>query len=147
MRIFSRKAKARCNKPERGIGASLPIVLLLVFNATSALASHDVGVGGFVVQRKTAQADEQLAEADSVSIAMRCFASEDGHRLTIVASSLEKTKRLCQSRCYYRTSSGLDGLMYAGAIVTAGLDNGELRTDFFKDFSISVTNPGSFSCQ
>ena len=147
MRIFSRNAKAHFYKPERGIAAWLPIVLLLVFDATSALASHDVGVGGFVVQRKTAQADAQLAEADSLSIAMRCFASEDGHRLTIVASSLEKSKRLCQSRCYYRTSSGFDGLMYAGAIVPAGLDNGELRTDFFKDFSISVTNPGSFTCQ
>src|SRR3954447_22969956 len=131
MRIFFDKAKGNFDTPEERLGPTLLIALLLGFDAATVVASHDVGVGGFAVQRKTAQADEQLAEVDSVSIAMRCFASEDGHRLTIVASNLEKTKRLCQSRCYYRTSSGLDGLMYAGAIVPAGLDNGELRTDFF----------------
>ena len=147
MRVLRQNETRHFDTPQRGIAATLPIVLVIVFNAPTAFASHDVGVGGFVVQRKTAQADEQLAEADSVSIKMRCFSSEDGHRITIVASSQEKTKRVCQSRCYYRTNSGLDGLMYTGAIVAAGLDSGELRTDYFKDFSISVTNPGSFSCQ
>lgn len=127
--------------------AATLLLLLLVTDATPVIASHDVGVGGFVVQRKIAQADEQLAEVDAVSVTMRCFTSEDGHRISIVASNPEKAKRVCQSRCYYRTSSGLDGLMYAGAIVPAGLDNGELRTDYFKDFSVSVTNAGSFSCQ
>ena len=125
----------------------LILLLVLAANARIVAASHDAGFGGFSLQQKMLEPDQQLAEVETVNVTMRCFAGEDGHRITITASNPEKGNHVCQSRCYYRTSSGMTGLFYGSAIVPEKIDNMELRTDYFSDFAVSVTNPGSFSCQ
>jgi len=128
---------------------AMVFILLLVFaaDATTVVASHEMEVGGFALQRKIEEPDQQLAEVETVNVTMRCFTGENGHRITITASNPENGKHVCQSRCYYRTSSGLTGMMYGSAIVSAQFNNAEFRTDYFRDFTVSITNPGSFSCQ
>ena len=128
---------------------AMVLILLLVVatDAATVAASHEVEVGGFALQRKMDEPDLQLAEVETVNVTMRCFTGEDGHRITIAANNPENGKRVCQSRCYYRTSSGLTGLMYGSATLPAQLYNGEFRTDYFRDFTVEVTNPGSFFCR
>jgi len=128
---------------------ALVLTLVLVFAADSSTVadSHEMEVGGFALQRKIEEPDQQLTEVETVNVTMRCFSGEDGHRITITASNLEDGRHVCQSRCYYRTSSGLSGLMYGSATVPMQSKNVEFRTDYFKDFTVSITNPGSFSCR
>jgi hypothetical protein len=128
---------------------AIVLILPLVFaaEATTVADSHEIEVGGFALQQKIEEPDQQLTEVETVNVTMHCFSGEDGHRITITASNPGDGKRVCQSRCYYRTSSGLAGLMYGSATVPARSKNVEFRTDYFKDFTVSVANPGSFSCQ
>jgi hypothetical protein len=123
------------------------VLLILAASAPTVWASHDVGVGGFSVQGKVEEPGRQLAEGETMDITMRCFAAEGGHRITLVASNPGKSRHLCQSRCYYRTNSGLTGVMYGSGFVPPGADNIEVRTDYFNDFEVSITHPGSFACR
>jgi hypothetical protein len=53
MRALSRNEEHHFDTPQRGIAAALPLVLLIVFDTTTLLVSHEVAVGGFLVQRMT----------------------------------------------------------------------------------------------
>ena len=125
----------------------LILLPVLAAAATMAAASHDIGVGGFAVQRELADPEQQLPEVATVNVTMRCVSGDAGHRITITASSREEKRHVCQSRCYYRTNSGQTGLFYGSAIIPPASDNVQLRTDYFPDFVVSVTHAGSFSCQ
>jgi hypothetical protein len=49
MRALSRNEQHQFDTPQRGIAAALPLVLLIIFDSTTLIASHEVGVGGFLV--------------------------------------------------------------------------------------------------
>jgi hypothetical protein len=125
----------------------LILLPVLAADAINVAASHEVEVGGFALQRKIEEPDQQLTEVEAVNVTMRCFTGEDGRRITMTASNPETGRYVCQSRCYYRTSSGLTGMMYGSGVVPAQVNNVEFRTDYFGQFTVSVTNPGSFSCR
>jgi hypothetical protein len=55
MRALSRNEKHQFDTPQRGIAAALSLVLMIVFDTTTLLASHEVGVGSLLVQRMTSQ--------------------------------------------------------------------------------------------
>jgi hypothetical protein len=120
---------------------------LLLGTAITIAAAHEVEVGGFNHQQKTSGPDEQVAEGEIPGIAMRCVSGEGGHRIAILASSTGAARKLCQSRCYYRTSTGLNGVLYASGMVLPGAKDSELRTDYFGGFTIDIANAGSFACR
>lgn len=127
----------------------LPACLLsaLLGSTITFASAHEVEVGGFNHQQKTSGPDEQVAEGEIPGIAMRCVSGEGGHRIAILASSSATARKLCQSRCYYRTSSGLNGVLYASGMVLPGARDSELRTDYFGGFTIDIANAGSFTCR
>jgi len=43
MRALSRNEKHQFDTPQRGIAAALSLVLMIVFDTTTLLASHEVG--------------------------------------------------------------------------------------------------------
>jgi hypothetical protein len=123
-------------------------LLIAALGSTITLATaHEVEVGGFNHQQKTSGPDEQVAEGEIPGIAMRCVSGEGGHRIAVLASNSGNARKLCQSRCYYRTSSGLNGVLYASGMVLPGAKDSELRTDYFGGFTVDIANAGSFACR
>jgi len=122
-------------------------VLMLSVCAAPLTRAHDAGVGGFSIKAPLEEPDQQIAEEQSVEVKMRCLVAADGHQIILQATNSGKSKVLCQSRCYFKTSTGLSGLMYGSGFVQPGAQNVQVRTDYFNDFVLTITHPGSFSCK
>jgi hypothetical protein len=125
---------------------TLGMFFWILFHAGNVLASHQPAAGSFSIQRLAKEPGEQLPENKLDQVKMRCFSDQNGHRIIIVATNTAKNKVVCSTRCFYRTSSGLAGMVFASAVVPPGISEFEVHTEYFSQLAVELSSAGSFIC-
>ena len=113
----------------------------------SSEKSSDIGTSTTSPEQKVEGPEQQIVETDSRNVSMRCFVRDNGHRVQITASNTSGAGKSCRSTCYYRTSQGYSGTLVASGTVPGNANNVNFGSYYNSSVTLTVTNPGSFSCQ